>query len=73
MRLRPVCQKCGAEHYNFQSCVEGKRKYGPVEVVYRNDDDGFRPFGDRLESYERQGSNLVLKTKKVWDKPDEAA
>lgn len=64
----PVCNKCGQPHWRFVRCADFDAERYAASQRRRNQPirnwqvpEGFRVFGDRLESWERHGNILFRK------------
>lgn len=64
----PTCSKCGTVHYNFQPCgsaeaVLVERKFNPSAPyhVEHPDKRGLRVWGNRFDTIEMQGTNILRK------------
>ncbi len=73
----PTCKKCGKDHYHFVRCdkvdewnkkrVENKPK---LEVIFQPDKN-LRPWGDRINNYERIAGNVFV-LRREHDGPEAA-
>jgi len=69
----PTCRRCLRQHYNFVSCTKAAEQPFPSAEppLQLRVPEGFRLWGDRLETWERQGN--VYYRKAGHDTPQEAA
>jgi len=59
MRDKPLCAKCGNRHWGFARCEDN----APLKIT-RNIPVGFRPWGDRMHTYQVEGPNVFGLPKK---------
>jgi hypothetical protein len=60
-----MCKGCGHHHYNFQPCaVAAKARKAPDYERPPSTPEGFREWGNKLDSYDEAGGVLWLKEKK---------
>lgn len=65
-----LCDKCGMTHFAVSACnseaaIRTHRKAQPVTVIEHPERRGLRPFGDRLETIQMQGTTVMLKDFKI--------